>query len=312
MDQTVLPISKLTDTLKHTFEMSDVMFDNLIATGIAIFMLFLLRFVVLKIVHKQTTNVRTLYKWRKSTLHASFALGILVVGRIWFDGFDSVSTYLGLLSAGLAIALKDPVVNLAGWAFILWRRPFAVGDRIQLGEHRGDVIDQRLFMFSLIEIGNWIDADQSTGRVIHIPNGRVFNEMIANYSAGFHYIWDEIAVLVTFESHWRDAKSILQDVINNRGEKLSALAEKRLKKAAGKMMIFFNKLTPIVYTSVRDSGVLLTIRYLCEPRKRRSTQEAIWEEILDRFGERDDIDFAYPTTRLYDNRSEGKPQARAD
>ena len=112
---------------------------------------------------------------------------------IWFGGLTGWSAYLGLVSAGLAIALQDPLVNLAGWIFISVRKPFVVGDRIEIGGHRGDVIDLRLFQFSLIEIGNWVDADQSTGRIIHIPNGWVFKQTTANYTAGFKFIWDEIA-----------------------------------------------------------------------------------------------------------------------
>ena len=56
-----------------------------------------------------------------------------------------------------------------------------------------------------------------------------------------------------------------------------------------------------------DNGVTLTIRYICEARRRRSSASAIWEDILDAFAGRDDIDFAYPTTRFYDNIGEGKP-----
>jgi hypothetical protein len=74
-------------------------------------------------------------------------------------------------------------------------------------------------------------------------------------------------------------------------------------------MIFYAKLTPIVWTTVKDCGVLLTIRYLCDPRKRRSTEQAIWENILKEFAECNDIDFAYPTTRFYNNQLEGKPAA---
>jgi hypothetical protein len=76
-------------------------------------------------------------------------------------------------------------------------------------------------------------------------------------------------------------------------------------------MIFYSKLTPTVYTSVRDCGVLLTIRYLCDPRQRRTTEEQMWEDILDAFASVDTIDFAYPTQRFYDNAREGKPGARA-
>ncbi|HAW79639.1 MAG TPA: mechanosensitive ion channel protein MscS, partial [Balneola sp.] len=68
--------------------------------------------------------------------------------------------YFGLLSAGLAIALKDPVTDLAAWMFIIWRKPFDVGDRIELGKSKGDVIDIRPFKFTILEIGNWVDADQ--------------------------------------------------------------------------------------------------------------------------------------------------------
>jgi hypothetical protein len=77
-----------------------------------------------------------------------------------------MSTFLGLVAAGIAVALKDPLTNLAGWLFILWRRPFTAGDRVQIGEHKGDVIDLRLFRFTLLEIGNWVHADQSTGRLL--------------------------------------------------------------------------------------------------------------------------------------------------
>ena len=64
----------------------------------------------------------------------------------------------------LAIALQDPLTNLAGWLFILIRRPFRVGDRIQVGANTGDVVDIRPFRFLMLEVGNWVHADQGTGR----------------------------------------------------------------------------------------------------------------------------------------------------
>lgn len=257
-------------------------------------------------------EVQAQYRVRKLVAYVTWPLAFLVIGRIWFVGFQSVSTYLGLLSAGLAIAMQTPLVNLAGWAFILWRQPFRVGDRIQLGDHRGDVIDLRIFNFSLVEIGNWVDADQSTGRVLHIPNGKVFNEVLANYGQGFQYIWNEIAVLLTFESDWRRAKALLREVADQHSPSISDAAQQQLREAAKKYMIFYKALTPTVYTSVRDSGVLLTIRYLCDPRQRRGSEEQVWEAILDAFAGHDDIDFAYPTQRFYHNDREGKPGTRPE
>ena len=277
--------------------------------GVAL-LIWVFRWVVLKAHARQTRDARVLYRWRKTSAYLGFVLGALIVGRVWFTGLERLSTYLGLLSAGVAIALRDPIVNLAGWVFILWRRPFEVGDRIEIGEHAGDVIDQRIFQFTLMEIGRWVGGDQSTGRVIHVPNGRVFTHAQANYTKGFQYIWDEVAVLVTFESNWKKAKQLLAQIANRRAEHLSEAAEQRLRRAVRRYMILYSKLTPIVYTSVEDCGILLTMRYLCEPRERRGTQQAIWEDVLEEFANCSDVDFAYPTQRFYDNTREGKTGTR--
>ena len=257
-------------------------------------------------------DIKIRYQWQKISLYLAVFLIIILLSNVWLQLFGSVGTFLGLVSAGIAIALKDPLVNIVGWFFILIRQPFKVGDRIQIGKNAGDVIDLRLFQFSINEIGNWVDADQSTGRIIHIPNGMVFIEPQANYTAGFQYIWNEIPVLVTFESDWEKAKQILTDIVNHHGVMLSDGAEKQIKEAAKKFLIFYTKLTPIVYTEVKDSGVMLTMRYMCNSRERRVTVEKIWESVLKEFAKHKDIDFAYPTQRFYNNIIEGKESPKSN
>jgi len=279
---------------------------KLLISLIAILIVLILRFLILRVVFQRFEDVRVRYRWRKSSAYLAFLFAVLVLGRVWFEGFQTIATFLGLLSAGIAIALKDLFINLAGWAFIMWRRPFEVGDRIQIGSQMGDVIDIRIFQFTLMEIGNWVDADQSTGRVIHIPNGKIFTEAQANYHKGFQYIWNEVPVLITFESNWSKAKDILQQIGTKHAEHLSESAEQRVKEASRKFMIFYTKLSPTVYTCVKDCGVLLTIRYICEPRRRRDSEQAIWEDVLKEFAGAPDIDFAYPTQRFYNNVLEGK------
>ena len=299
-------ITEMLERLAQATGLEPAFVTNLARSALAIALLWLFRFVVLQVVSKRTDDVRTRYRWRKGTTYVAVTIGILLVGRIWFEGFESVSTYFGLLSAGIAIALRDPLVNLAGWVFIMWRRPFTVSDRIEIGTYRGDVIDLRIFQFTLMEIGNWVDADQSTGRVIRIPNGKIFTEMLANYSKGFNYIWHEVPVLITFESDWRKAKEALLEIANRHGEHLSDQAAREVLDASERVMIFYQKLTPTVYTTVKDSGVQLTIRCLCDARKRRGVDQAIWEDVLDAFKRFDDVDLAYPTQRFFHNVQEGK------
>lgn len=309
MDSTLAP-------LKSFYIVNTESLHKLIISALVILILWLLHRIVLGIVARRSDDVRVRYGWRKATSYFTVVTGILIVGRVWFAEFESVSVYFGLLSAGLAIALKDPIVNFVGWSFILWRRPFAVGDRIQIGDHAGDVIDLRLFQFTLMEIGKWVDADQSTGRLVHIPNGKVFTVELLNYSKGFQYIWNEMPVLVTFESDWKKAKAVLTTIASQHAEHLSKEAEEGVKEAARRFMIFYMVLTPTVYIRVKDNGVCLTLRYLCEPHKRRSSEHAIWEDVLDEFSRHGDIEFAYPTMRRYDNQREGKagvqPQRRND
>lgn len=300
----------MTEWIQNSIGISPEVQANIFISALTIIIIIILRNLIVKVFISKIENVNQRYQWRKISLYLAVFIILIFLLSTWLGFVGSVGTFLGLLSAGIAIALKDPLVNIVAWFFILIRQPFRVGDRIQIGNFSGDVIDIRIFQFSLIEIGNWVDADQSTGRVIHAPNGLVFTQPQFNFTAGFEHIWHEIPMLITFESDWKKAKRILTDTINKHTMNISQDAEKQIKSAAKKYLIFYSKLTPIVYTTIKDSGILLTMRFLCEPRKRRSTEEIILEEVLDQFHECDDIDFAYPTTRFYSNPEEGKEKTK--
>jgi len=256
-------------------------------------------------IFQRVADPESRYGLSKATAYLGGAVGLLIVLKVWFSGITGLATYFGLLSAGLAIALQDPVINLAGWLFIIIRRPLQVGDRIQIGPHCGDVVDIRLFRFIMLEIGHWVNAEQSTGRVLHVPNGWVFKHPIANYDGGFGYIWNELEILVTFESDWRKAKDLATRIVTEHAEHLSEDALQRLEEVAHNFHIKFSKVTPVVWTSVAESGVRLTMRYLCKPRDRRRSATTIWEALLDALDEEPTIHLAYPTTRFVDG-SPGK------
>jgi small-conductance mechanosensitive channel len=280
-------------------------------TVLTIVGLWLLRRLVLRFLRPRFEDPKSHYKLGKTSAYVVYVLGAILLLEIWLETLGNLGTFLGLLSAGLAIALKDLVSNLAGWLFILVRQPFTVGDRIQIGEHRGDVVDLRIFQFTLLEIGNWVHADQSTGRIIHVPNAQVFTMPLANDTAEFEYVWHELPVLVTFESNWRKAKEILQTLLDEQMREVAAEAAQSLRRGSRRFLISYRKFSPKVYTSVEDSGVLLTLRFLAPVRARRGIAETLWEAILDALHQADDIDLAYPTQRVYLNPVEGKSGARA-
>jgi small-conductance mechanosensitive channel len=290
---------EIVESISKWLNLEDTIIVNILISLIVIILMYTINKILKIITHKKTVEVQYRYRLNKFISYFLTFLALLIIALLWTPSIKSVSTFLGLLSAGLAISLKEPISNIAGWLFILIRRPFEVGDRVEIGSLKGDIIDIRLFQFTLLEIGNWADDEQSTGRIVHIPNSKILIEPCFSYSKGFQYIWDELKLIVTFESDWEKAKEILINISENHIPQLNKEAEKKILVAARKFMIFYSKLTPKVYTKVVENGVKLTIRYLCEPRKRRDINEKIWEEILQKFSEEKKIDFAYPTTRFY-------------
>ena len=271
-----------------------------ISTFVAIIIFVIIRKIILNIVNRRNIDALIRYRIQKTTTYIIVVVAFITIGRIWFEGIQSIATYLGLLSAGLAIALKDPITNIMGWAFILWRVPFGVGDRVQLGKNSGDVIDINFFNFTLMEIGHWAEGNSSTGRIVHVPNGKVFIDTLANYGRGFKYIWNEIPVIITFESDWEQAKNILSEIANKHAQHITKAAARKFKETSKLFMMYQPNFEPEVYTKVEDHGIQLTIRYLCNPRKRRASIQAIWEDILPEFKKKN-INFAYPTIRYFDN-----------
>ncbi|WP_167612584.1 mechanosensitive ion channel family protein [Maribellus sediminis] len=292
-------MKQLNEFITHHVGLNTETLSKVAVTALIIIFLSLLRILILRLVWRNTENVKVRYQWKRSLSFIIPTIGFLLIGAVWVKAFEEFGTFLGLFTAGIAIALKDPLTNFAGWLFIIFRKPFVVGDRVQVGNHTGDIIDIRPFQFTMLEIGNWVDADQSTGRIIHLPNGKVFLKPQANYSSGFEYIWNEVAVNITFESNWEKAKSLLEQIINELEEDIPIKAQKEIREASKNYMIYYKHLTPIVYTSVKEFGVRLTVRYLCNPRTRRGSENALWQKILLAFQSEKDIQFAYPTTRFY-------------
>lgn len=274
--------------------------ENLLASALAFVVGWVLNQLLQRVLIKRVKNPTARRSARRIVRYSILLTVLLLVGRLWYSGIDSFATIIGLVSAGVAIALKDPVTNLAAWAFLIVRHPFRVGDRIQIGAHSGDVMEISLFQFSIQEVGAWVAGDQPTGRVIHVPNGVVFSQPQVNYDRGLPYIWDEVLVLLTFESDWQAGKAVFEDIA-----KFNAIADPAFANMPGSSVgesgyfMLERSVDSTVYTLVKDSGVELGIRYAVDPRQRRAMKSTLWEAVLRAIAAHPDLDLAYPTYRLY-------------
>ncbi|RPJ20406.1 MAG: mechanosensitive ion channel family protein, partial [Chloroflexi bacterium] len=125
-------------------------------------------------------------------------IGLSVLSTTWYTALVS----LGLLSLILGFALQTPITSLIGWVYLLIRQPYKVGDRIQIGEARGDVIDVSYLDTTLWEFGGpYLSTQHPSGRIIKFPNSLVLSETVYNYSWPlFPYVWNEIKFQVAYDS----------------------------------------------------------------------------------------------------------------
>ncbi len=293
------------DWITEQLGISPAVQGKLLASFVVLALAVLIRALTIRAVQRAADDNEVVYRAGKlATYSATIVVG-LSLAWIWLDSVNNLATYLAVVSAGLAIALADVLKNMAGWGYIVIRRPFKVGDRIEIGGTKGDVLDIRLFRFTVAEVGNWVDAEQATGRLVHIPNGSLFSDQVANYTEGFEFIWHEVPVLITFESNWRAGKALLEDIVKRVAPDIEARAGARIRETARSYHIKLGVLTPTVYTTVKDSGVLLTARFLVDVRERRGLDQTVWEQLLEGFAADPDLDLAYPTIRAYFRGSPG-------
>ncbi len=272
--------------------------EKAVQTFLVIVITYLLILMLTTLVNRQVHNVRAKHIARKSVIYFFTTFATLLVISLWIQYMRSVAVFAGVVGAGIALALQEAVLCVAGWILIVVRHPFRTGDRIELGGVKGDVIDIRIFQTSMLEIGNLVEADQSTGRIVHVPNSAVFKKESYNYNQGFEFVWNEVKVLVTFESDWKRAEVIMLEHGIRVASGKEDIVKQKIDYMTRRYMIKYGKLTPIVYVDVKESGVRLTLRYLSEARNVRSTQDALWRSILDDFKKEETVNLAYPTYHI--------------
>src|SRR3954463_2489950 len=145
---------------------------------------------------------------------ANTVITVLTVAAIivfWSKIFEHKGQFWGLIGAGLAIALREPLLSIAGRIAIFAGHMYSVGDRIEINKIGGDVIDVGFFYTRMLEIGNWISADQTTGRIVQFSNSQIFGTPVYNYTQNFSYIWDEVQLPITYSSNIDAATRIMMD-----------------------------------------------------------------------------------------------------
>lgn len=174
-------------TLFHnTIDIDVNIIRRTLSSSILIVSVFFFRFFVLKFVNNRLESYVSKKLWRAYSSYFAIFILVIFLFPIWLPSLRLLTTFLGLFGAGILIVHKEVILNIAGWFYIIIRKPFELGNRITINNINGDVIDIRLLDFSLMEISNHFGG-QSTGKVLHIPNSLLFVHSLANASKEFSF-----------------------------------------------------------------------------------------------------------------------------
>jgi small-conductance mechanosensitive channel len=230
--------------------------------------------------------------WTRQAIQVFSAL-FLVVGlvSIWFDDPTRLATALGLVTAGLAFALQRVVTAVAGYIVILRGKTFSVGDRIVMGGVRGDVIALTFTQTTIMEMGQppavqnappamWVGARQYTGRVVTVTNAKIFDEPVFNYSREFPFLWEELALPVSYTSDRHKAEQILLDVARRHSVQTTELSRDALEEMRRRYFMEKVSTEPHVFWRITDNWVELTVRFVTREHGARSVKDMMSRDIL--------------------------------
>lgn len=158
--------------------------------------------IISRIIDVQTHNEGDRYNLLRITRFLSIVFSLIVVASFLFQNLYAAVVSFGLITLVIGFALQAPITSFIAWVYLIFRRSYLVGDRIQIKGFRGDVVEISYLDTSILECsGDYLGNDRSSGRVIRFPNSLILKEEVINYSGPqVPFIWNETAIQVAYTS----------------------------------------------------------------------------------------------------------------
>jgi small-conductance mechanosensitive channel len=222
----------------------------------------------------------------------------LIITLIWLPTGNNLTTALGILGAGLAIASQELIGSLAAGVNIWVGNIYRVGDRVRIGDVVGDVMDISLARTTVMEVGEWVKADQYTGRVVNVANRAVWTHPVHNFTQHWGYLWDEITLPITYESDWQRAAELMLEHGQTYTAELQADAEAKLSRMIDRYPLKDTKVEPTLYLAMTDNWIEMTLRFVVDAQERRRVKDEMHRDLLQHFQVEENIKVASTTIEI--------------
>jgi small-conductance mechanosensitive channel len=217
-------------------------------------------------------------------LIAGLLIAVIAISVVFVNWYPAVAA-LGVGSIILGLAVQAPMKSFIAWIYILVRRPFRVGDRIQIGDATGDVIDVGYLDTTLWEFGGkYISGDHPSGRVIRFPNEKVLDEIVWNYSWPlFPYIWNEIKFQIAYQSDLQFVGETMQRVVaeeigKEMSERIETYRELLARTPVDELQV--RQHPRVIFRVDEVTWIDAIVRYLVSPREAGSVKSRLIPKLL--------------------------------
>ncbi|GJM30566.1 MAG: mechanosensitive ion channel protein MscS [Cyclobacteriaceae bacterium] len=234
---------------------------------------------------KYISDNSTRYQARKMASFTGYILFFLAVMLIFNYKLSSLTLALGVAGAGIAFALQEVIVSIAGFLAILSGNFYKVGDRVQLGGIKGDVVDIGVLRTTLMELGDWVAGDLYNGKMVRIANSFVFKEPVFNYSGDFPFLWDELKIPVKTECDYKYCKEVFLKILEEEVGEFADHSKLSWEKLTQQLYVEKAKVDPMVTLTFDENWITFTFRYVVSFNTRRGTKDRIFSRVLDAVAE---------------------------
>ncbi len=232
----------------------------------------------LKLDRRQIQTLRAVARVSLQVLSVLFAL-LVILGPP-----GQLTTYLGLATAGLTVALKDFIVGFIGWLVLMGKNGIRLGDWVEINGVTGEVVETGMFHTVLLETGNWTDSGHPTGRRVTFTNSFAIEGHYFNFSTSGQWLWDELQITIPSGRDPFPLVAAIRKIVLEATEESAKQADLEWQRAAGSRDMASISATQAISVRPGAGGIDVQVRYVTRANERYQLRSRLYQSAVELLG----------------------------
>lgn len=257
------------------------MFVKFAVVFIAFFMIMGIVYTLKSRINGLVEESTTRYRIRKAVTLIAYLIFVIIAITTFKKDMSGFAVAIGVIGGGIAFALQEVIISIAGWLAITFSSFYRVGDRIKIGSIYGDVIDIGILRTTLMECGDWVKSDLYNGRIVRVANSFIFKDPVYNYSGEFPFLWDEISLPIRYGSSVEFTRQTLVNIADEVTGAFTESVRESWRNLSKLYAVDDATIEPMVTIAAIDNWIEFTLRYVVDFKKRRSIRNQLFTRFLE-------------------------------